>query len=266
MSDAWFNEKIAPDGDTEDGCHPDEAQALKDFYHKKKRAKEAAYAITRPIENAKDPPANLYRLWAFLADALIDLPATEVSALIELLDAIQQLPEPDLTGKRTDDTPVTDFSWRKLPGFGHMWADLHKDDGWRRALAASDPANRDVMRAEHVKKAMLEARMTIAGIGGIPIHWGYDCIADALERRDSVLDFEIAAAAEWIRVAGERLHTGAVDGEESWALERRRDFGKEAKAMSLERWSFWKDRLGQVLQQSKITWDAAEAAAHGMKA
>ncbi len=29
MSDAWFSNKLAPDGDVEDACHPDEAEALK---------------------------------------------------------------------------------------------------------------------------------------------------------------------------------------------------------------------------------------------
>lgn len=265
MSDAWFNEKIAPDGVADDGCHPDEAQALKDYYHKKTSAKEAAQAITRPIEESKDPGANLYRLWALLKDALVELPATQIPALIQLLDAIQQLPEPDLTGRRTENTPADGFLWRKLPGFGHMWADEHKRDDWRRTLAAGDPANRADRRAEHVKKAKIEARLAVVDVGGIPLDWGYDCIADALERREAVLDFEIPAAAEWIAIAGKRLHAGAVDGEESWALERRRDFGKEGKAMSLERWSFWEKRMEELLQQSEATRDAAKAAVRDMK-
>lgn len=64
MSDAWFDWVIAPDGVREDGCHPDEAQALKDYYHKRTSAKDAAHAITRPIENSEAPGGDLYRLWA----------------------------------------------------------------------------------------------------------------------------------------------------------------------------------------------------------
>jgi Protein of unknown function (DUF3632) len=266
MSDAWFNEKMAPDGAAEDGCHPDEAQALKDYCHKKTSAKEAAQVITQPIQNSKDPGANLHRLWSLLIDALVELPATQVPALVQLLDAIQKLPEPDLTGRRTENTPANGCLWRKLPGFGHMWADEHKRDDWRRTLTASDPANRADSRAEHVKKAEIEARLAVADVGGIPLDWGYDCIADALERRNAVLDFEIPAAAEWIAIAGKRLYVGAVDGEESWALERRRDFGKEAKAMSLERWSFWEMRMKEMIQHSEATRDAAKAAAQHMKA
>ena len=266
MSDAWFNEKIVPEGAPEDGCHPNEAQALKDYCHIKTSAKEAAQAITRPIENSKDPGAHLYRLWSLLIDALVEFPAAQLPALIQLLDAIQQLPEPDLTGRRTENTPADGFLWRKLPGFGHMWADEHKQDDWHRTLAASDPANRVYLRAKHVRTANIEARLAIADVGGIPLDWGYDCIADALERHDAVLDFEIPATAEWIAIAGKRLYAGAVAGAESWALARRRDFGKEEKAMSLERWSFWERRMDEVLGQSEATRDAANAAVRDMKA
>ena len=266
MSDSWFNGNIAPDGVAEDGCHPNEAQALKDYYHKKTNAKEAAQAITRPIEESKDPGANLYRLWGLLVDALVELPTTQIPALIQLLDAIQQLPEPDLTDRLTENTPADGFLWRKLPGFGHMWADGHKRDDWRRTLAVSDPTNRAQLRVEHVRKAEIEARLAVADVGGIPLDWGYDCIADALESHDAVLDFEIPAAAEWIAIAGKRLHAGAVDGEESWALERRRDCGKECKSMSLKRWSFWEKRLEELSRQSEATRDAANSAVHDMRA
>jgi Protein of unknown function (DUF3632) len=266
MSDAWFDEKTAPDGVTEDGCHPHEAKALKDYYHKKISAEEAAQAITRPIEDSEDPGDNLYRLWGLLIDALVELPATQLPALIQLLEAIQKLPEPDLTGRRTENTPASGYLWRGLPGFGHMWADEHKRDDWRSTLAASDPASRAELRAKHVTKAEIEARLAIADVGGVCLDWGYECIADALERRDVVLDFEVPATARWIAIAGKRLHDGAVDGEESWALERRRDFGKEARSMSLERWSFWGKRVEQLHQQSEATLHAVEAAERDTKA
>lgn len=217
MSDAWFNEKLAPDGDPEDGCHPTEAQALKDYLHQKTSAKEAAQAITRPIVESKDPGDNLYRHWGLLTDALVELPATHTLALIQLLDGIQNLPEPDMTARRTEQMPWGGFLWRGLPDFGHMWANIHKPDDWRDALAASDPATRADLRAEYIKKADIEARLTVADVGGFPLDWGYECMADALECRRAVLDFEVPAAARWIASAGRRLYAGAVGGEESWA-------------------------------------------------
>lgn len=265
MSDAWFNEKIVPDGVAEDGCHPDEAQALKDYCHKRTNANEAAQAITQPIEGSKDPGANLWRLWSLLIDALVEPPPTQTPALIQLLAAIQQLPEPDLTGRLTENTPADGHLWRNLPGFGHMWADVHKRDNWRETLAASDPALRAQLRTLHVKKAGIEARLAVADVGGIPLDWGYECIADALERHDAVLDFEIPAAAEWIAIAGKRLHAGAVAGEESWALERRRDCGMEGRAMRLQRWAGWERRLEEVAERGEDMRGVAEGAVGVMR-
>ena len=147
-----------------------------------------------------------------------------------------------------------------------MWSDEHKRDDWRNTLAVIDPTNRADLRAEHIRKAEIEARLVVADVGGIPLDWGYDCIAEALERYNAVLDFEIPAAAKWIAIAGNRLYAGAVDGRESWPLARRRDFGKEAKRMSLKRWSFWKERIEEVQQQSEATEEAAKAAVRDMKA
>ncbi|KAL8938351.1 MAG: hypothetical protein Q9211_003251 [Gyalolechia sp. 1 TL-2023] len=264
-SEAWFKEHIAPDGVEEDGCHPDEAKALEDYYHHETEASAAAKAITRPIDRSDNPGAHLYRLWNLLIDALVQFPESHVPALIQLLDAIQKLPEPDLTGRRTLETPIEGCLWRGLPGFGHMWADEHKLDDWRRTLAAEKSASRAALRSRHVRKAEIEARLVVAEIGGIPLHWGYDCIADALERRDAVLDFEVPAATRWIAIAGDRLYTGAVNRIESWALERRRDWGKEAAVMSLDRWLFWEERMGELQEQTKEVGRATETADRVMK-
>lgn len=277
MSDAWFIEKTAPYGAAEDPCypnedglyqdedgsHPDETQALKDFCHEKTNAKQAAQAITRPIENSKDPHANLHRLWGLLIDALAELPAAQVPALIELLDAIQQLPEPHLAADQKK--PAYGALWRELSNFGHMWADEHKQYHRLEKLPAGDPANRADLRAKHARNAEVEAQMVMANIGRIPIDWGYECIADALERRNAVLDLEVPAAARWIAIAGKRLYAGAVNSEEIPDLERRRDFGKQEKKMSLERWLFWEKRMEELFQQSEATRNAANAACSDMK-
>lgn len=49
----------------------------------------------------------------------------------------------------------------------------------------------------------MEARLVHAGLAGVPLDWGYEVVADALERSDAVLDFEVPAAARWVvRCAG----------------------------------------------------------------
>lgn len=266
MSDDWFAEKTIPYGSADAGCLPEEAQALKDYCRKKTSAKEAAQIITQPIQNSDDPADNLHRLWGLLTDALMELPAAQIPDLVLLLDAIHQLPEPDLSGKQTKKFFEDGHLWRNLPRFGHMWSDEHKWQHCRDILAASEPSDRAELRAKHIRKAEAEAHIAVADIGGVPIDWGYECIADALEYRGAVLDFEIPAAAKWLAIAGERLYAGAVDGEESWALKRQRDFGKEAEAMSLERWSFWRERMEELLQQSQAAGEAAQAAVRDMKA
>ncbi|KAL8889965.1 MAG: hypothetical protein Q9215_002834 [Flavoplaca cf. flavocitrina] len=240
MSEARFKEQIASDGVEEDGCHPDEAKALGDYYHQKTESTATLKAITEPI-----------------------FPEPQVPSLIQLLDAIQNLPNPDVNGKSTPETPVDGFLWRGLPD---MWADEHKRDDWRRTLAAENPESRAKMRSAHVRKAEIEARLVVAEeVGGIPLHWGYDCIADALEHRDAIPDFEVPAAARWITVAGDRLYAGAVNGIESWALERRRALGKEDAVMTVDRWLFWEERLEVLREQTEEVAGAAETAVRALK-
>ena len=61
MSDAWFKEKFAPDGVTEDSCHPDEARALQSYLNNQITAQEAAHANIQPLLSSDDPGTNLRR-------------------------------------------------------------------------------------------------------------------------------------------------------------------------------------------------------------
>lgn len=83
MSDIWFKEQIAPDGVAEDGCHPDEAEALQSYLTNKTNTQDTAHAITRPILSSHDSGANLYRLWNLLQNALVELSATYIPPLIK---------------------------------------------------------------------------------------------------------------------------------------------------------------------------------------
>lgn len=76
--------------------------------------------------------------------------------------------------------------------------------------------------------------------------WGYECISDALESRDGVVwDFEVPAAAVWLRVARQRLREGAKNGETSWALEREGRLWAPGP-MSEDRWNFWMARMEEM--------------------
>lgn len=253
MFEDWFKRQIAPDEEGEDGCHSDEAQALQSYINSRTTPQEAAHAITQPILSSPDPGVNLNRLWNLLQDALIELPATYTIPLINLLQVIQDLPDPDLTSKSTEaEHTQNGFTWKGLPSFGHLWADVHKQDSWRSDLSTTLNSSsltpddslqkRQQLLATHIKKTNVEAHLAVANVGSIPLDWGYDTIADALELDTAVLDFEVPAAREWIKVAGKELYRGAKEGRKSWAL-RRRDFETEEGKMSLSRWEFWEERM-----------------------
>jgi hypothetical protein len=67
------------------------------------------------------------------------------------------------------------------------------------------------IREEHIKRAEIEARFVM--VDYLPLDWGYEVIADALERKDAVLDFEIPAAGQYMEIVGHRLYAGAVNVE-----------------------------------------------------
>ncbi|KAK2012075.1 hypothetical protein LZ32DRAFT_605954 [Colletotrichum eremochloae] len=274
MSDDWFSSKLAPDGAVEDGCHPQEAQAMKDFLYQKTTAAEAARAITHPVVTADNPREDLARLWGFLMDSLVELPAEHIEPLLELLKAIENLAEPDFTGV-DESNRTSEKLWKGLPGFGHLWADSYQSGSWRKAAAAANGPERDALRDTHVRKAEIEARLVTAGIGSIPIDWGYEAVADALESSNALLDFEIPAAAKWFIFCGRRFRQGAEDNEESWALKSHvttssrtpsRDLWKASsnQAMSLDRWSSWEGRLRELRGEQGVVQNAAITALDAM--
>ncbi|KAL9576256.1 MAG: hypothetical protein Q9212_007252 [Teloschistes hypoglaucus] len=272
MSDAWFKEQIAPDRVEEDGCHSDEARVVRSYLNNKATAQEAAHSITQPILSSDDPNDNVNRLWDLLQTALLELSTAHIPPL-----AIQDLPDPDFTARLTATTnaaKAVSFTWKGLPGFGHLWADIYKQDAWRTSLSttlSSCPTfdeklrKRQELRTAHVKIANIEAHLAIANVGSIPLDWGYDAIADALERHTTVKDFEIPTAKQWIEVAGVALYAGVKEGRESWALSSRRDMGKEEEKMSLARWEFWEARMRECEEEGEVVRDAGKAALREMR-
>ncbi|KAG8169872.1 hypothetical protein KVR01_000617 [Diaporthe batatas] len=274
MSDDWFSFKLAPDGDVEDGCHPEEAQAMKEYLRQNTTAAEAARAITHPIVTADNPRHDLARLWAFLMDSLVELPAEHTGSLLELLKAIENLPEPDFTPIDESKRP-SEKLWKGLPGFGHLWSDSYQSGSWRNEAAAATGPARDALRDAHVRKAEVEARLVTAGLAGIPIDWGYQVVADALESSNALLDFEVPAATTWLVICGERFRQAAENGEESWAFKPHatkssmipsRDLWKESshQAMSLRRWSAWEGRLRELQKRQEVVQEAVITALGAM--
>ncbi|CBX97069.1 hypothetical protein LEMA_P102000.1 [Plenodomus lingam JN3] len=262
-------------GDVEDGCHPDEAQALKDYLRNKTTTVEAAQAITRPLVTSSDPREDLVRLWSILMDALVELPSEHTDHLIALVSAIEDLPEPDFSTIEGSKQPREKL-WRGLPGFGHLWADCYQSSSWRATVVDLEGEKRKAFLDEHIKKAQVEARLVASGLAGIEIDWAYEVIADALESSNALLDFEIPAAAEWLECCAQRLRQGAAMGKPSWALKPRiseatctssRDLleARSEGVMSLKRWKAWQERL-MKLQEDEGEEEVTEAARRALEA
>ncbi|KAF2622888.1 hypothetical protein BU25DRAFT_351242 [Macroventuria anomochaeta] len=228
MSDDWFSHKLYPygDGNTEDRCHPEEAQALKDYLHHRKASIEAARATTHPISVAVNPKDDFHRLWGPLIDAFMELPREHTEPLIALLQATKDLPDPEVIAKNSG--RHDDSFWEESQGFGNLWSDvvavsvdMYPTYLWRSIVEPTKGERRDILRVDHARRAEVEARLVTVGLAGIRIDWGYEAVVDALESSNATLDFEIPVMAEWLVICGKQLWGGARMNKKSWGLKAR---------------------------------------------
>ena len=168
MSDSWFASKIAPNGDTNDnegGCDPKEARALKTYLRHKITVSEAARAITRPVSNAANPKDELHHLWGLIQDAFRELPHEHTAPLIELMQAIEGLPNPAAIPNESEHPD--DGFWKDSPGFGNLWADMYPRYCFRANVDGSAGDLREVMRIDHARQAHIEAQLVHVGLAGL---------------------------------------------------------------------------------------------------
>ena len=177
-------------------------------------------------------------------------------ALIKLLQEVRSLDNPDLP---KDTLSQYTFIWTRLPGFINLWADMY--DHWRSNLSSTlssltNPndriAKRQFLQASQTRLTKIKAHMTVADEGGFQIDEPYDTLAEAMESDDVEMDFEISAAREWIRIAGKQLYEGAEHKRKSWGLRKDRGLWKGGQSMSLERWYFWENRMGELADVGKV--------------
>ena len=101
--------------------------------------------------------------------------------------------------------------------------------------------------------------------GILPLSWGYECISEALECQDALWDFEVPAAAVWIKIAGARFREGARKGDKTWALERKGRLWLPGP-MSMDRWNFWLERLEDIERIGKVISTTASEAVRNARA
>lgn len=252
---AWFAHHTAPrDNESETGAHPYQTEALRIYLQGKSNPATAAANLCSSEEHSGETALDLRtRTFSLLQSALFELPRRYTPSLASLLSEIHKSENP---------------TWNNLPGFGDSWSDLWKQPHWRSALATRDPATRSKRREAHIHRAFVEATCAMAAQGPtaedglLPLSWGYECISDALECQHAVWDFEVPAAAIWLKVAGERLQEGAMRGETSWALGREKRLWNP-DPMSTERWEFWMKRLEEIEEVGNAI---ANASSEGVRA
>lgn len=259
MSDTWFASQVLPDGSPEDGCHPQEAAALKEYLHSTTTTTDAAARdITLPVISEGQCSDNLPRLWCLLIDALNDLPDHRPK-IIQLLQAIQNLPTSN------PNEGENEIRWAELPSFGHLWADDAVGSISRGEVGKWPPEQREGVREDFIREAMIEAQLTVADLSGWSVSSGLSCMCDALERSDAVPDFEVPAVKEWIELAGSRIWA-ASDADVERVM-RERDLWKHSEGQGRKaRWHFWKQRLNSMAEDKELDLDTRDAAKKAVEA
>ena len=308
---SWYTTRIAPNGDVDDnegGCHPSEAAALQAYLSphiipspssmnqqattpsnstqqpagpsnpplQPTTPSQGALAITSFIAAQPDPKDHLHHLWGLLEDAIADAPHSALDALIELMAAIEDLPNPPaFSAPPANDGAAPDAArfWKGCPQFGNLWSDTYPSYSWRGFVAGAAGPRRHELRAAHIRRAEVEARLVRKGLAGVPLSWGYEVVADALERSTAVLDFEVPAAVRWVVWCAGLFKEDAEVGKGSWALRSsggeggRRDLwvgedgegDEDGDKMTLRRWAFWGERLRALQEDPELVRDVRAA-------
>jgi hypothetical protein len=246
-TEEWIDSQVAPtqqELERGDGCHEEEGRCLKDYLAGKMTVQDAAAAITTPVLNEKDPPSELYRLWALLADALVELEQGR-EKLYDLLAAIQEL---------GSQGPI-DFS--DLPGFGNMWADLYQM--WRLGTAPWEKDRGPItdeemfkMREHHKATGIVEATLYVRGIADLPEIWAWDAINIVCLERPG-LDAYIGEVYGWLTVASEKLRS-STNLDQVVTFSRTAEGGRPGARTSVsqsvsEHMGYWNNRLIQLSSQ-----------------
>lgn len=248
MEYIWYQSKTAPTKDAlvaGDGCHPHEADALRNYLDGNYSTQEAAKKITEPILSETNPKENHYRLWTLLCDALVELSDEECQKTIELLVAIEQLP----SNKES-------IEWKGLPGFGNMWHDLYQMhlDGpcaWEKENLTDE--RREDLRRHFRRVGGVEAQLCLRGVGGLSLSWVFDVVNLVAQDRNG-LDVLLSEVEVWLEVAGEELkgEVGKQSDEVRWYTRIvAQSAGRKQQSVGAaleEHWVVWKERLMEMME------------------
>ena len=72
-------------------------------------------------------------------------------------------------------------------------------------------------------------------------------MSNALEDSDAVLEVEIPGMEQWLRIIGHDMYQGEHDPDFR-AMPPENNLWKEGRQMTVKRWNFWKQRLGEICE------------------
>ncbi|KAG9664761.1 hypothetical protein KCU95_g7314, partial [Aureobasidium melanogenum] len=290
MSQAWYDNAIAPDGDPEDGCRSEEAQALSLYLDNRIDGAEAARLITAPTEASEDPDADPPNLLGLLEDALIELPDSQ-QKIICLLSDIRELPRFDLDcrGKKRNGPLKSPSSslWYDLPSFANQWYDgnwWYYQNEWREKPHLYSSQEKISQIANIARAEALFAHTDI--LGERVRYEGLSRLCDTLEDNKAVIKIEIHAVREWLLHARDllyemsqtpRMHNRLLSNsdirgkiakhEMHVSVKNERGLWQGSGGSSPERWKFWKQRLKDLQDddQDEETGKAVKEALDAMR-
>lgn len=276
------------------GFLDEEVAALKLYHGGKLSTSDAAHAITRPVSDSPVPDLGTYsdeisavcQLWVLLTDALVEWPSCRTADLVGLLVAITKLPDSIHRGEALDEDGKP-WSWGDTPYIAMVWGDatwMRPGDLYRRTpVTDDDGAARQRVRRVYIKQQDVEAQLVREGI--LDARRAFQYLIRTLEKipgpqdeaetsRDSEsavqlkLDFQVPAAACWLKHDGRKLREGVVkDVLKDW---EKRHIPAEALQFSnpAERWTYWEKRLREIAKTGPddSTREAAEKAVGCMQA
>ncbi|KAI4869214.1 hypothetical protein F4820DRAFT_464284 [Hypoxylon rubiginosum] len=291
VPEIWFEEHLSRsdlEHESLKSFSDSEVTQLKSYHRGEASADEAACALTRPITNSSIYPLGGYsdhsralsQLWGLLIDALIEWPPGQTPSLIALLLAIKEAPGHIHAGEATDDEEKP-LSWSNLPYFDRVWSDNHWMSPGQITRRCPDAATRELARNVYIKQQDVEAQLVAAQVfaeGTRALRYlvktferepqpddNLDAADDSLADSQIKLDFQIPAAAQWVKHCGQELYVSLLNNEmEGWdELPSPVSFDKP-----VERWSFWEKRLFAISRNGldETTREAAELAVGYMKA
>ncbi|KAH0334421.1 hypothetical protein KCU81_g9462, partial [Aureobasidium melanogenum] len=287
MSQSWYDNAVAPDGNPEDGCRPEEAQALRLYLDDQLDVAKAARRITEPTELSEDPGADLPNLWGFLQDALVELPNLQRKVVL-LMSEIQDLPDLDIDshGKKRSGSLQSPSSslWHDLPSFANQWYDFnwwYYQNEWRQKPQLYSSPEKIAQVANVARAEALFAHTDILGEG--VKYEGLARLCDTLEDSKAVMKIEIHAVREWLLHAHDILydmsHTSHMHNrllsnsdirdriakkEMHVSVQDERDLWLGSGGTSLERWKFWRERLQNLQEDDTLDQGTREAVAEAL--